>query len=311
VDKRFPNLFIIGAMKAGTSSLHEYLHQHPEIFMSRFKEPQYFAPHTMRWGQKWGQGNSYPEPGMDWYLRLFEGAGDVKYAGESSVSYTALPWVSGCDKRIHAFNPEARLIYLMRDPIERTVSHYWHFVADGREDADMLTAVKRKEEYIARSHYARQLRPYLETFGRHRVYLFTLEELTARPRETFRGLFEWLGVDPDYPISIEKKFNVTPPTLRQTKRGRVFLDTLLKGYRWKSVERFVPGFVARALEGLTHRTTDCRQADLRAAVDYVRPILQEHTRELIPLIGRELPEWETLSVQPAFSQAQLVPGLVV
>src|SRR5262249_14086468 len=156
----FPNLFIIGAMKAGTSSLHEYLHQHPEIFMARFKEPQYFAPHTTRSGHRWGQGNPYPEPGHGWYLRLFARAGHVKYAGGSSGSYTARPWVAGCEKRIWEFNPEARLIYILRDPIERTVSHYWHFVLDGREDRDMLPAVRRNPEYVARSYYAMQLQPY-------------------------------------------------------------------------------------------------------------------------------------------------------
>ena len=70
---RFPNLFIIGAMKAGTSSLHEYLHQHPEIFMSRFKEPQYFAPHVTREGLAWGQGHQHPEPGI--------GHGDYAHVG--------------------------------------------------------------------------------------------------------------------------------------------------------------------------------------------------------------------------------------
>ena len=106
---RFPNLFIIGAMKAGTSSLHEYLHQHPEIYMSRFKEPQYFAPHVTREGFAWGQGHQHPEPGVDWYLRLFKDAGDVRYAGESSVSYTAHPHFPDCARRIHEFNPDSRL----------------------------------------------------------------------------------------------------------------------------------------------------------------------------------------------------------
>jgi hypothetical protein len=294
VTPKFPNLFIIGAMKAGTSSLHEYLHAHPDIFMSRFKEPQYFAPHHTRWGQAWGQGNPYPEPGAGWYLRLFEQAGDVKYAGESSVSYTAIPWVTGCDRRIHDFNPEARLIYLMRDPIDRTISHYWHFVADGREDRDVLTALRRTEEYVARSHYARQLRPYFQTFGRDRVYLLTLEELMAEPAKSFRRLFGWLGVDPDYPIKVDQKFNVTAPVLRQTKRGRVFLDTLYKGWRWQRIEPSLPGFIPRLLKRFTYRTVNRCECDVRAAITYLRPILQEHARELTELVGREFPQWETL-----------------
>lgn len=290
----FPNLFVIGAMKAGTSSLHEYLHQHPAIFMSRFKEPQYFAPHRTRWGQAWGEGNCYPEPGMDWYLRLFADAADAKYAGESSVSYTAVPWMTGCHERIHAFNPDARLIYLMRDPVERTVSHYWHFVADGREDRDMLTAVQRDVEYVSRSNYVLQIKPYLEKFGHDQVYLLSLEELTERPRATFGNLFHWLGVDPEFPIEVGKKFNIGNPVLRQTRRGRVFLDTFLKSWRWKRMEAHVPRFLPRMVERMTYRTVRRRASEAQAAVRYLRPILQEHTQALAELVGRGFPEWKTL-----------------
>jgi hypothetical protein len=304
--RKFPNLFIIGAMKAGTSSLHEYLHQHPEIFMARFKEPQFFAPHTTRTGYRWGQGNPYPEPGADWYLRLFAGAGDVKYAGESSVSYTARPWVTGCEKRIWEFNPEARLIYILRDPIERTLSHYWYFVADGREDCDMLTAVRRKPDYVARSYYAMQLRPYLETFGRDRVYLMTLEELDADPQETFRRLFTWLGVDPDFPVAADTRFNVGPTTLRQTRRYRVPVDTFLKGWYWAKLQGFVPRSVPGLLERFTYRLVSRRDADPGPAVRYLRPLLQRYTQELTELVGREFPEWETLHATAGQSPATAV-----
>lgn len=91
-------------MKCGTASLHECLGQHPDIFMTSFKEPQYFAPHGKLHYGTWGQGGDLPEPGIEWYLRLFEDAGDVRFAGESSTSYTKAPWVTGCAERIHAFN---------------------------------------------------------------------------------------------------------------------------------------------------------------------------------------------------------------
>jgi hypothetical protein len=301
-------LFIIGAMKAGTSSLHEYLHQHPEIFMSRFKEPQYFAPHRNRWGQAWGQGNPCPEPGIDWYLRLFADAGTAKYAGESSVSYTAAPWMTGCNESIYTFNPEARLIYIMRDPIERAISHYWFFVGDGCEDLDLLTAIRRREDYVARSNYAMQIKPYLERFGRDRVYLLTLEELTERPRETFRGLFEWLGVDPDVPIASAEKFNVGAERLRQTRRGRIFIDAFLKHWRWRRVARFVPGFVPHLLEGVTYREVSRREADVHGAVQYLRPLFQQYTRDLERLTGRSFPEWRTLYGVSEPPQAEGSPG---
>lgn len=291
---RFPNLFIIGAMKAGTSSLHEYLHQHPEIFMSRFKEPQYFAPHKTREGLQWGQGNPSPESGIDWYLRLFDDAGDVKYAGESSVSYTARPSHTDCEMRIHGFNPDARLIYIMRDPIERAISHYWHFVAAGREDRDMLSAFRKEPEYIARSNYAMQLRPYLDRFGRDQVFTLTLEELNADSKAAFRSLFTWLGVDPDVQIDTNEQFNVSSTHLLQTRRHLVFLDTMMRHWRWKRLERNLPRFVTNRMRSVIYRGVAKSALDSTDAVEYLRPILKQRTESLKSLIRREFPQWTTL-----------------
>jgi hypothetical protein len=291
----FPNLFIIGAMKAGTSSLHEYLHQHPQIYMSRFKEPQYFAPHSTRWGQKWGQGNPYPEPGMDWYLRLFADAGAVQYAGESSVSYSARPWMEDCEKRIYAFNPHARFIYILRDPIERAISHYWHNLREGREDSALLTAVKHDQHgYLARSWYSMQLRPYLDTFGSDRVHVLTLEELNENAESEFRKLFRWLGVDPNVTISTEERFNVSSPTIKKTRERMVFLDTMRKHWRWKLWEPGLPSFIPRLVERAAYHTIERKAVNCQPAIDYLRPILQRYTRDLSSLLGREFPEWRTL-----------------
>jgi len=291
---KFPNLFIIGAMKAGTSSLHEYLHQHPQIFMSRFKEPQYFAPHKTREGFLWGEGNPCPEPGMDWYLRLFEEAVGVKYAGESSVSYTARPSHTGCEARMHRFNPDARLIYLMRDPIERAISHYWHFVAYGREDRDPLTAFQTEPEYIGRSNYAMQLQPYFDTFGRDRVFTLTLEELNEDPQSVFRALFSWLNVDCDVWIDTSQQFNVSKSELRQSRRHRVFLDTMMKHWRWKRLEGRLPRPVVRALKSLTYRRVEKSAVDHGAATEFLRPVLARHTESLKQLLQRDFPCWTTL-----------------
>ncbi len=290
----FPNLFIVGAMKAGTSSLHEYLHQHPQIFMSRMKEPQYFSPHTTRWGQRWGQGNPFPEPGIDWYFKLFSEAGDAKYAGESSVSYTSRPWVIDCERRIHAFNPDARIIYLMRDPIERSISHYWHFVVDGREDRDMLTAMQRTEEYVARSDYAMQLKPYLDKFGPEQVFTLTLENLQEQPDREFRRLFNWLDVDPNVPIDTRNRFNVTQSVVLQPRRHRVFMDTLMKHWRWRRLEGKLPDAIPAVSRRLAYRSIDKNAVDCVPTIEYLRPILKDRIQSLTELLGRDFPEWKTL-----------------
>lgn len=276
--------------------MHEWLHQHPNVFMSRMKEPQYFAPHRTRWGQAWGQGNPFPEPGMDWYLRLFAEAGDAAYAGESSVSYSARPWVEDCHQRIYDFNPNARIIYLMRDPIERTISHYWHFVADGREDRALSKAVRRSEDYVARSDYALQLRPYLETFGEEQVYALTLEELNADPESTFRRLFAWLGVDPSVTICVNERHNVGAGSLRIPRRGFVPVDTLLKDWRWLRVRGLLPG-VENLLRATAYRTLRRAEIDVYETESYLRSIFRPKIESLENLLGRSFSDWPTVSEQ--------------
>ena len=105
-----PNLFIIGSMKSGTTSLHNYLSYNPEIYMSEEKEPGYFVKELAQ------------DKGIDWYLSLFDKAENVKYAGESSTHYTKLPTFSGVAERIHEFSPSAKLLYIMRDPIRRSIA---------------------------------------------------------------------------------------------------------------------------------------------------------------------------------------------
>jgi hypothetical protein len=290
----FPNLFIIGAMKAGTSSLHEYLHQHPEIYMSRFKEPQYFAPHTTREGVAWGQGNPYPEPGIDWYLRLFKDAGDVKYAGESSVSYSALPSKSGCAERLYDFNRDARIIYLMRDPIERTISHYWHRVASGYEGRDMLTAIRQTQGFLDYSNYAMQLRPYLEMFGRAQVFALTTEELRDAPQQTLRRVFAWLGVDTEVSIETDIKHNVGPRKLRQTRRGAIFIYRALRHRHGQSVVRRVPRAALHLLEKIVYREVTRDEAGFGPTISYLVPIVEVQVQELSVLLHREFPEWTTV-----------------
>ena len=120
--KAIPNLFIIGAMKSGTTSLHEYLNEHPDIFMSNVKEPGYFAECM----------NYYPKD-LAWYESLFKEAKGEMIIGESSTNYTKLPICTDVVNKIWEFNPDARFIYVMRDPIKRVISHYWHGVKYGDE----------------------------------------------------------------------------------------------------------------------------------------------------------------------------------
>src|SRR5213078_3047078 len=114
-----PNLVVIGAQKCGTSGLHYYLSLHPEVSMSRPKELNYFI-----------EERNWPR-GVDWYRRHFDPRARVR--GESSPNYTAYPQHEGVPKRMHSLLPDARLIYLVRDPLERIAAHWVHNYAKRRE----------------------------------------------------------------------------------------------------------------------------------------------------------------------------------
>ncbi len=292
-SEKVPNLFIIGSMKSGTTSLHDCLGLHPEIFMASFKEPQYFAPHEIPLNGMWGEGHDLPERGIDWYLRLFADAGDACYAGESSTAYTRAPHTTGCAERIHAFNPDARLLFIMRDPVERTISHYWHMVAYGSETRPMLEAIEREEIYMSVSHYARQLEPYLQLFGSESIYCLTLEELRRQPIEILDGLLGWLGVERCADQLSFEQHNVRSRLLSQTKRGFEFYHKLRFHWRWKQLESRCPQ-LSSIFHRICKRTVDPEAVDLAPVRSYLREIQQPQVLELSKLLDREFPEWTTL-----------------
>jgi Sulfotransferase domain len=181
-----PNLIIIGGLKCGTTSLHHYLNLHPEIAMSRPKELNYFVE-ELNWPL-----------GREWYASHFDPAARVR--GESSPHYTNRPSFSGVAERIReTLGDDARLIYVVRDPIDRMLSHYLHNVGGGYEERSLPEAFADAESsYIARSRYFFQLEPYLEAFGRERIAVVGREDLKADRPGTMRRAFEFLGVDPDF-----------------------------------------------------------------------------------------------------------------
>ncbi|HYN88504.1 MAG TPA: sulfotransferase [Ardenticatenaceae bacterium] len=181
-----PNLIIIGGMKCGTTSLHYYLGLHPQISMSKLKELDFFIEE-----RNWRRG-------VEWYRSNFQGAASIY--GESSTGYSAYPHYDGVPARMHSVVPDARLIYILRDPIERIVSQYVHNCSDRRDSgtiADVLNG-PRKQYYIDRSKYYMQLEQYLRYFPLERILVITSEELYRHRLGTLRNIFRFLGVDDSF-----------------------------------------------------------------------------------------------------------------
>jgi hypothetical protein len=181
-----PNLIIIGGLKCGTTSLHHYLNLHPEIEMSRPKELNFFVE-ELNWPL-----------GRDWYEGHFDASAPVR--GESSPHYTNRPAFAGVPARMREIlGDDVRLIYVVRDPIDRMLSHYLHNVGGGYDDRPLEEALADPDSsYVSRSRYHFQLLPYLETFGPDRIEIVSREELKDGRAQAMRRAFEFLGVDPAF-----------------------------------------------------------------------------------------------------------------
>jgi hypothetical protein len=229
-------LIVIGAGKCGTSSLRRYLDLHPEISMSRPKELDFFAA-DMNWSR-----------GIAWYERHFREAVSVR--GESSVTYSEFPHRRGVPARIAQVVPEAKLIYLVRDPIDRIISSFVFNVSLGyiREPLAQALAQFENNPMVAKSRYWFQLEQYLQYFPREQLLVVDQHELRERRGETLERIFRFLAVDETFASpDFSSMHNMTPQT-----RGRIAaavnprLDRLLGEARSKRVRRSFPIWVKRA-----------------------------------------------------------------
>lgn len=197
---RLPNLFVIGSAKSGTTSLHHYLDVHPEISMAApagsaesrdndagGKEMRFF------WREDWTER-------MDWYQAHFATM-ETPVRGEATPAYSAYPFHADVSGRIHSVAPQARLLYLVRDPIDRIVAHFVQRQADGdrRSFAQYMDEFDRPENPITcPSRYATQLELYLRHFDRSRLLVVDQDDLRHRRREALRRVFAFLEVEPGF-----------------------------------------------------------------------------------------------------------------
>ena len=179
-----PNLIVIGAQKSGTTSLHYYLNLHPQISMSREKELEFFME-----DRNWHKG-------VEWYKSHF--TTEAKVYGESSPNYTAYPAWDGVPERMYSVIPDTKLIYILRDPIDRMLSQYVQYVAVGLENRPVEIAFRvlnYHNAYARRSRYFMQLQQYLKYFSSSSILIITAEDLLNERRKTLENVFAFLDVD--------------------------------------------------------------------------------------------------------------------
>lgn len=194
-----PTFLIIGAAKSGTSSLFEYVRGHPDVYMPDQKELHFFGE-EFNWHK-----------GIDWYRAWFEDAADAQAVGEASTTYTRFPYSQGVPQRVAETLPKARLIYIMRHPVERAISQCRYHIWDGWEkERNLETALRCNPFYVDTSCYAMQIAQYLEHFPLDSMLLIPSEDLKNQRESTMKKIFGFIGVSPDWSVpNVETEFNPT------------------------------------------------------------------------------------------------------
>ena len=196
-NEKWPNLFIVGAPKAGTTSFYEYLKKIPGIYMSPIKEPDYFDIQTIRTHHKLHQTRDKKK-----YLSLFKKVRDEKIIGEASPSYLSDPQAA---KLIHQVSPDARIIISLRNPVERAFSEYLMLINLGRLTStfhDQLQIGMREKPDANQTHlrlesglYADDVKRYLDIFGRKNVKILIFENFIKEIKKTIEDILLFLGID--------------------------------------------------------------------------------------------------------------------
>jgi hypothetical protein len=269
-----PNLVVIGAQKCGTSGLHYILDAHPEISMSSPKELNFFIEE-----RNWTHG-------IEWYREHFDPEAAVR--GESSPNYTTYPHHLGIPQRMHETIPDAKLIFLVRDPLDRIAAHWVHNYAKRRERGDLReTLLHPNTTYVLRSKYHWQLRQFLNRYTLSQVLVVDQEDLRHKRTETLREIFTFLGVDADFdhPSFHRERHRTT------RKRRATALGVKVQPLRQTAVGSRLPKAFWNALDvGVLGRPIP--KPDVRGALGpEVIEVLHEDADRLRELTGRPFERW--------------------
>ncbi len=294
--ERWPNLFIVGAPRAGTTSLYGYLNEIPQIFTSSEKEPNFFNPYTVT-----DKGTTFIQPIRDeyTYLKLFENAKDENYLCEATTHYLFDP---ESPKSIHNVCPKAKIIITLRDPVEREYSQFKLIFQRTRVekldyDLSFLKEIKKQMKdknnswepglRLETGLYTENIKRYLETFGKENVKILIFEDWTNNTQSMMKEILQFLKINNNienfHGEVHHKSKNLKVPT------GNTSSYLLQTGYNSKMINKLIPQSILYFI-----RDNFLTKKGLYPELDsHSRKILinfyQDDVKNLERLLGKKLP----------------------
>lgn len=276
---RLPNFICIGAMKSGTVSLHRYLDAHPDICMSSPKETNFFGTRNTK--------------SLDWYQGCF--GNEARIYGETSPQYSQYPGIDGVPRRMYELLPDIKLIYLVRDPIDRAVSHYVHNWVNRNEVAnasiDKTLNPPENSWQVNTSRYHFQLLQYFDYYPIDRILVVESERLRSERSKVMSEIFEFIGVSPDLESNaLDQEYHKTSDKARLTRVG----DFLIKSSVGQTVKDVGKSIMPQsAIEYIKQRVwEDAKKPQpRRETLNKVKSYLQEDVEKLRALTGKSFDSW--------------------
>jgi hypothetical protein len=295
--KRGPNCFILGASKAGTTSLYYYLKQHPEVFFSAVKEPHFF------------DNDDNFSKGVEWYVSCFFGRSrGFKIRGDATPAY--LYRTDIVIPRLRSVYPNQRLlkfIVLLRDPVERAWSHYLHMVRNGQESETFEGALDREMErlkltpdewigYFDGGLYSKQLDKWLDVFDRDQFFFLLSEELRGSPHENLKRICMFLEVDDKYIFNVQSKKNVA-----SIPRNKAFMRLFKQPYKVKHpLKLILPPMMRKRIRHFLYelnlRPLKASEALSDELACRIRKAYLEDIKRVETIIGMDLRKWRSLDI---------------
>ncbi len=259
-------------MRSGTTSLNAYLRQHPDVSVSQPKEVHFFDTKFDR--------------GVDWYLQHFPDSDKSIAVGEATPDYM---YHDEAMERVNQTLPEARVLILLRDPVDRAYSHYWHNRSRGKEDLPFEAALDAEAEriknhsspdravysYVDRGQYFRQLKSMLSQVERQRVLIQTFDELTTDPASVYKRTCRFIGVSDDF----------TPDSLGDPVNA--FVEFRSKTMR--NISKALPKRLRDAVGRLNMREDSEYEPISEEAAEKVRTLTRSDSEQLGQLLGKPVP----------------------
>lgn len=283
-----PNFLIIGAERSGTTSLYQYLRQHPQIFMCPIKEPNFFAYDD---ALDRDRPDFFPVRSLAEYEALFSGATDEQAIGEASTLYLYRPAAA---ERIKERLPDVKLIAILRDPAERSYAGYLYALKRGRERRSFAEAVRAGRDgalqsYLDIGFYHRKLTPYAEWLDRGKLALYLYEDYRRDPAMVLRRMFAFLAVDDAFVPDMSVKHNVSG-----LPRSKLLERLLRRNSVTRTVKRRLPDWARRAVDDTVssiHRRNRVKPAiDPEVRQDLIA-FYRDDILKLQDLIRRDLSAW--------------------